>query len=91
MRSVTPLLLVLGLVLGCPQPQTGACKKYVACEAGFDAAAHHDAKDTSAYGPDGACWKDAKTASQCSQECNEANAALQTAAQAGGLHVTACQ
>jgi hypothetical protein len=84
------LLPLIAVLTGCPPPQSGACKKYVDCQAAYDAAAQHAPLDTSAYAATGRCWGNETTAAQCTLECGQHNAALAEAAAAGGLSVPAC-
>ena len=89
MRAWLPLLAVL--LAGCPPPQSGACKKYVDCQAAYDKAAGHQAKPTIAYEPNGPCWSDGQIAAQCTQECLEMNRALEAAVTANKLDVPSCR
>lgn len=73
MAVATGMALSLGLLsAACSVPPSAECEQYVACVAHTDAIFDLPGTNTTAYAPDGACWKDANTAAQCTEACQAA-------------------
>ncbi len=76
MRSYIAVL-VLGVsvaLVGCTKSQSENCKKLIACSEALTAGS--GAAMESAYGKDGACWKDSASSDACTKACDTAMGAM---------------
>jgi hypothetical protein len=70
-------VLVLGVsmaLVGCTKSQSENCKKLIACTESLNPGS--GAAMESAYGKDGACWKDSASADACTKACDTAMGGL---------------